>query len=96
MYLYQPLLPTPRQVPLIRMVNEAGLAALATGVLVDIGEPGFSVTPIFDGCSIAPGARWEACGGADVTEFMDTMLHSRANENFNQMMRVRVKSAVMK
>ena len=94
MYLYQPLPPTQRQVPLIRMVNETELAALATGVLVDIGESGFSVTPIFDGCCIAPGARWEACGGADVTEFMDTMLHSRANEHFNHM--VRVKIAVMK
>ncbi|CAN0264070.1 unnamed protein product, partial [Ascophyllum nodosum] len=34
---------------------------------------------------IAPGARWEACGGADLTEYMDSMLHSRANEQFNQM-----------
>ena len=84
----------PRQVPLIRMVNEAEVAALAvglsTGVLVDIGESGFSVTPIFEGCPVAPGARWEACGGADVTEFMDTMLHSRANEQFNQMVRARM------
>ena len=74
------------------MVNEAQVAALAvgltTGVLVDIGESGFSVTPIFDGCPVAPGARWEACGGADITKFMDIMLHSRANEQFNQMVRV--------
>ena len=82
------------------MVNEAELAALAvgstTGVLVDVGESGFSVTPIFGGCPIAPGARWEACGGADLTEYMDSMLHSRANEQFNQMVRMRVKSAVTK
>lgn len=71
------------------MVNEASLAALAvgvsTGVLVDIGESGLSVTPIYDGCPVAPAVRSEPCGGGDVTKFLDYMLLSRTNEHFNQM-----------
>eukprot|EP00903_Cladosiphon_okamuranus_P005875 g5811.t1 len=77
------------RVPAIRMVNEAQLIALAVevsnGVLVDIGESGLSVTPIFDGCPVAPAVRFEPCGGADVTKFLDYMLLSRTNEQFNQM-----------
>lgn len=75
------------------MVNEAHLIALAvevsTGVLVDIGESGLSVTPIYDGCPVAPAVRFEPCGGADVTKFLDYMLLSRTNEQFNQMVRCR-------
>ena len=82
-----------KQVPAIRMVNEAHLIALAvevsTGVLVDIGESGLSVTPIYDGCPVAPAVRFEPCGGADVTKFLDYMLLSRTNEQFNQMVRCR-------
>lgn len=80
---------SPMQVPAIRMVNEAQLAALAVGVkvgvIVDIGESGVSVTPIFDGCPVPPAVRSESCGGGDVTKFLDYMLLSRTNENFNQM-----------
>ena len=61
---------------------------VSTGVLIDIGESGFSVTPVFEGCPVASGARWEAVGGAAVTAFMDTMLHSRSNEEFNKMVRL--------
>ena len=73
------------------MVNEAQLSALATetttGVLVDIGEAGISVTPIFYGCPVASGVRSETCGGGDVTKYLDHMLLSRTNEQFNQMVR---------
>ncbi|CAM9947330.1 unnamed protein product, partial [Laminaria digitata] len=77
------------RVPAIRMVNEAQLSALATetstGVMVDIGEAGISVTPIYYGCPVASGVRSEACGGSDVTKYLDYMLLSRTNEQFNQM-----------
>ncbi|CAB1098274.1 unnamed protein product [Ectocarpus sp. CCAP 1310/34] len=77
------------RVPAIRMVNEAQLAALAVGVkvgvIVDIGESGVSVTPIFDGFPVPPAVRSECCGGGDVTKFLDYMLLSRTNEHFNQM-----------
>ncbi|CAN0331853.1 unnamed protein product [Ectocarpus sp. 6 AP-2014] len=77
------------RVPAIRMVNEAQLAALAVGVkvgvIVDIGESGVSVTPIFDGIPVPPAVRSECCGGGDVTKFLDYMLLSRTNEHFNQM-----------
>lgn len=83
----------PHQVPAIRLVNQAQLIALAvdvyTGVLVDIGESGLSVTPIYGGCPVAPAVRAEPCGGADVTKFLDYMLLSRTNEQFNQMVRTR-------
>lgn len=71
------------------MVHEGRLAALAvgvkTGIVIDIGESGLSVTPIFDGCPVAPAVRSESCGGGDVTSFLDYMLLSRTNEQFNQM-----------
>ena len=86
--------PMREKVPAIRMVNEAQLSALATetttGVLVDRGEAGFSVTPIFYGCPVASGVRAEACGGGDITKFLDYMLLSRTNEQFNQMVRLAV------
>lgn len=89
--IYRPAPAPPPQVPAIRMVNEARLAALAvelsTGLLVDIGESGFTITPIFDGCPVAPGVRSESCGGRDVTRFLDCMLLSRTNEQYNQMVR---------
>lgn len=80
------------QVPAIRMVCQAQLSALAVhlsiGVLIDIGESGLSVTPIFDGVPVATGVRAASCGGLDVTRFLDYMLLSRTNEQFNQMVTV--------
>lgn len=73
------------------MVSESQVSALAvgmsTGVLVDIGETTLSVTPVFDGCPVAPGVRSEPCGGADLTKYLDYMLLSRTNEQWNQMVR---------
>ena len=79
------------KVPAVRLVSEAKLAAqgamVTTGVMVDIGESGSYVTPIFDGVPVAKAARWIPCGGGDVTAFLDSMLMSRANEEFNQLVR---------
>lgn len=77
------------QVPAVRMANEAELCALAAevtnGVVVDIGESGIYVTPIFDGFPISEAVQSEACGGADITNYLDYMLLSRTNESYNQM-----------
>lgn len=79
----------PSQVSAIRLVNEAQLAALAldvtTGVVVDVGESGVYVTPIFDGVPVPEAARSERCGGGHLTRYLDYMLLSRTNETYNQM-----------
>lgn len=83
--------PVTPQVPAVRLVNEAQLSALAgglmNGVVVDIGESGTYVTPIFDGLPVRHAMQSQPCGGLDVTHYLDSMLLSRSNEEFNQMVR---------
>ncbi|CAN0425958.1 unnamed protein product, partial [Discosporangium mesarthrocarpum] len=77
------------KVPAIRFVNEAVLASLAaemtTGVVVDIGESGIYVTPIFEGYALNDSVRSERVGGQDLTKYLDYMLLSRSNEAYNQL-----------
>lgn len=88
------LIPGMLQVPAVRLVNEALLAALATGIkngiLVDVGESGVSVTPIFEGFPVSRASQWESCGGGDMSRYLDHMLVSRTNEHYTQMVRVSV------
>lgn len=58
---------------------------MTTGVLVDVGESGVYVTPIFEGFPVAKTVRSVPCGGGDLTRYLDYMLISRTNEQFNQM-----------
>lgn len=75
--------------PAVRLANEAQLAALAagmtTGIVVDVGESGVYVTPVFEGFPVGKAVQWAPCGGGDLTRYLDYMLISRTNERFNQM-----------
>lgn len=75
------------QVSTFRVVNEATLSALAvrmiSGVIVDIGESGVYVTPIFQQLPIREASEFQPCGGQAMTNFMDYMLTSRATEQYN-------------
>lgn len=61
---------------------------MTDGVVVDIGESGSYVTPIFDGLPVSQAERSEPCGGVDVTHFLDSMLLTRSNEDFRQMVKL--------
>ncbi|CAM9856496.1 unnamed protein product [Choristocarpus tenellus] len=77
------------KVPAVRLANEATLATMAagirTGVVVDLGESGVYVTPVYEGYPLTESVRAEKVGGGDLTKYLDYMLLSRTNEQFNQL-----------
>lgn len=85
-------LPPTRQVPAVRLVNEAYLVALATGVengiIIDVGETRISVTPVFDRSPVHSAVQTENVGGGDITRYLDHMLVSRARDGYNKVVRI--------
>ncbi|CAM9117623.1 unnamed protein product [Choristocarpus tenellus] len=81
------------EVPAIRLISEATLAAKAagvrTGVVVDLGESGVYVSPVFEGCPLTESVRTHKVGGGCLTRYLEYMLLSRANEHFNQLIEPR-------
>ncbi|CAM9560142.1 unnamed protein product [Chrysoparadoxa australica] len=76
-------------VPSLRLVNEASLVARAAGmetcIVVDIGEGSTRVCPVYCSSALSESARSDNVGASDIIAYLDYMLLSRTQQDYNQM-----------
>eukprot|EP00752_Nemacystus_decipiens_P006185 g5581.t1 len=67
--------------PAVHMALQPVLALYAcgptSGLVVDIGESGTQVAPIFDGFVLEKGIRWVGLGGKDITKHLGALVNAK-------------------